>query len=269
MIKLTDKEFSDMVTYVKSNYGINLMNKRQLIESRMYSVLTEKELDSFSDYFKLLRKNDAKEITVLLNKLTTNHTFFMREPAHFEFLKTVILPQIVKKNSNKELRIWSAGCSSGEEAYSTIMVIREFLGLQSGQWDFQILATDISANAMEKAQNATYHEDSLKNLDPSWIRKYFVSQGGTYQLKPEIRKEVLFKHFNLMDPIPYHKRFDLIFCRNVMIYFDQITKNNLVNKFYDAIKPGGYLFIGHSETIQRDQSPFKYIQPSVYQKGGR
>ena len=269
MIKLTDNEFTDMVTYVKSNYGINLINKRQLIESRMYSVLMEKKMESFSDYFKLIKGNDAREITVLLNKLTTNHTYFMREQAHFAFLKTVILPQIVKKNSNKEMRIWSAGCSSGEEAYTTVMVIKDFLGLQSNQWKFQILATDISANAIEKAQKATYQEDFLKNLDPSWKRRYFMFKDGSYQLKPEIRKEVLFKHFNLMDPIPFHKGFDLIFCRNVMIYFDQETKSNLINRFYDVIKPGGYLFIGHSETIQRDQSKFKYIQPSVYQKGGR
>lgn len=269
MIKLTDKEFMDMVTYVKSNYGINLINKRQLIESRMYTVLMEKKMESFSDYYKLIKQNDAKEITVLLNKLTTNHTFFMREPAHFDFLKTVILPQVIKNNSNKQIQIWSAGCSSGEEAYSTIMVIKEFLGSQSRQWDFRILATDISANAMEKAQNTTYDEDSLKNIDPSWIRKYFVFKDGMYQLKTEIKKEVDFKHFNLMDPILFYKKFDLIFCRNVMIYFDQMTKNTLVNKFYDVIKPGGYLFIGHSETIQRDQSEFKYIQPSVYRKGAQ
>lgn len=269
MIRLTDKEFTDMVTFVKANYGINLLNKRQLIESRMYSVLRDKKLENFSDYFNLIKQNDAKEITILLNKLTTNHTYFMREPAHFEFLKTVILPGIVKKSSNKEIRIWSAGCSSGEEAYSTVMVIKEFLGFQSSQWDFQILATDISANAMEKAQHGTYDAESLKNLDTSWIRKYFVLKDGSYQLKPEVKKEVVFKHFNLMDPIPFLKKFDLIFCRNVMIYFDQTTKNALINKFYDAIKPGGYLFIGHSETVQRDQSKFKYIQPSVYQKGAQ
>jgi chemotaxis protein methyltransferase CheR len=269
MVKLTDKEFTDMVTFVKSNYGINLINKRQLIESRMYSVLREKKLESFSDYFMLLKGNDTKEITILLNKLTTNHTFFMREPAHFEFLKKVILPKIVKENKNKQLRIWSAGCSSGEEAYSTVMVIKDFLGLQCSQWDIQILATDISANAMEKAQNAMYDEDSLKNLNPSWVRRYFTLSDGAYQLKPEVKKEVQFNHFNLMDPMPYRKKFDLIFCRNVMIYFDQITKNTLINKFYDAIKPGGYLFIGHSETVQRDQSKFKYIQPSIYQKGAQ
>ena len=268
MIHLTDREFNDIVTYIKSNYGINLINKRQLIEARMYSVLTEKGLTNFTDYFSLIKQNNSQEVTAMLNKLTTNHTYFLREQAHFDFLKNVILPAQEKTNRQKNIRIWSAGCSSGEEAFTTIMVMMDYFGLRKSEWDFRILATDISEKVMQEAQVGLYGKESLKNVPETWLRRYFTKQGADhYVLNEEVRKQVIFKHFNLMDPFVFRQPFDLIFCRNVMIYFDQPTRNTLINKFYDVLKPGGYLFIGHSETIQRESSRFQYIEPSVYQKG--
>lgn len=268
MIRLTDQEFQEIVTFIKSNYGINLINKRQLIEARMYSVLMEKGLTNFTDYFNLIKRNSSGELTAMLNKLTTNHTYFFREPAHFDFLKRVILPEHEQKNKLKNIRIWSAGCSSGEEAFTTIMVIMDYFGLNKSSWDYRILATDISEKVMQEAQVGLYGAESVKNVPETWLRRYFKKQGEDhYILNEEVRKQVIFKHLNLMEPFPYHQPFDLIFCRNVMIYFDQQTRNTLINKFYDALKPGGYLFIGHSETIQRESSKFKYIEPSIYQKG--
>lgn len=268
MIHLTDREFNDIVTYIKSNYGINLINKRQLIEARMYSVLAEKGLTNFTDYFNLIKQNNSQEVTAMLNKLTTNHTYFLREEAHFDYLKNVILPMQEKTNRTKNIRIWSAGCSSGEEAYTTIMVIMDYFGLRKSEWDFRILATDISEKVMQEAQVGLYGKESLKNVPETWLRRYFTKQGTDhYVLSEEVRKQVIFKRFNLMDPFVQRQPFDLIFCRNVMIYFDQPTRNNLINKFYDVLKPGGHLFIGHSETIQRESSKFLYIEPSVYQKG--
>ena len=268
MIRLTDKEFHDIYSYVKSNYGINLINKRQLIESRMQSVLMAKGIKSFGEYFELVKQNRFDEITAMLNKLTTNHTYFYREPAHFTFLKDVILPNHEKNNRRKDIRIWSAGCSSGEEAYTTIMVMSDYFGLKKSSWDYRILATDISLKAMEAAKQGLYRKESLKDIPKFWESKYFTKQGTDYfELKDEIKNQVIFKRFNLMDAFMFRQPFDLIFCRNVMIYFDQPTKNKLINKFYDVLKPGGYLFIGHSETIQRDTSKFIYIEPSIYQKG--
>ncbi len=268
MIHLTDQEFEDIVSYIKSNYGINLINKRQLIEARMFSVLTEKGLTNFTDYFKLIKQNNTNEVTIMLNKLTTNHTYFMREEAHFDFLRNTILPVHEKTNAKKDIRIWSAGCSSGEEAYTTIMVIMDYFGLQKAVWDYRILATDISAKVMQEAQEGLYGKESLKNIPLAWEHKYFTKQGSEhYVLNEEIRKQVIFRPLNLMEPFSFRQPFDLIFCRNVMIYFDQPTRNILINKFYDVLKPGGYLFIGHSETVQRDTSKFIYIQPSIYQKG--
>lgn len=267
MVRLTDNEFTFIVDFMKGNYGINLINKRQLIESRMNSTLAERNMDSFTDYFEVIKKRDDNEISLLINKLTTNHTYFMRERQHFDFLTSVVLPFHEKNNPRRDIRIWSAGCSSGEEAFTTIMTIKEYFGAAASSWDTTILATDISQNVMKLAQTKTYEEDSLKDIPAAWKQKYFkLRADGYYDLSPAVRKEVAFRPFNLMNTFSYKKPYDIIFCRNVMIYFDQPTKNALINKFYDALVPGGYLFIGHSESVQRDQSNFKYIQPSIYQK---
>lgn len=268
MVRLNDMEFNEIVTFVKTHYGIDLSKKKQLVESRLQSVLLEKGLTNFGDYFELIKMNNSAEVTTMLNKLTTNHTYFLREPAHFDFLKNVFLPKQEKTNLKKDIRIWSAGCSSGEEAFTTIMVMMEYFGMQKSNWDFGILATDISAKAMQAAQTGFYSEESLKNIPPAWLKKYFTRKpNDCFELNKEVREQVTFRTLNLMEHFAFKQPFDLIFCRNVMIYFDQPTKNALINKFYDVLKPGGYLFIGHSETVQRDSSKFLYIEPSIYQKG--
>lgn len=265
MIQLTDEEFNSLVHFIRTNYGIDLSKKRLLIEARMFSVLTEKKLSTFSEYFELLRR-DSKEINTLLNKLTTNHTFFMREPRHFEFLREVILPQQEKTNREHNLRIWSAGCSTGEEAFTAVMTMKEYFRGNPG-WDTRILATDISTKVLTNAQQGVYPVESLRDLPEEWKRLYFRKSGDAFELNEEIKREVIFRELNLMDDFHFQRPFDLIFCRNVMIYFNQDTKNTLVKKFYNLLKPGGYLFIGHSETIQRDAAGFRYIEPSIYQKG--
>lgn len=265
MIQLTDQEFHELVAFIQSNFGIDLSKKRLLIEARMYSVLCEKKMENFTEYFNLIRR-DSNELNTMLNKLTTNHTYFMREPSHFDYLKNVILPQQEKTNKTHNLRIWSAGCSTGEEAYTAVMTMKDYFGRNSG-WDYRMLATDISMHVLESAQAGVYSAESLKNLPASWENLYFSKSGETYLLSDEVKREVIFKRLNLMEDFHFQNQFDLIFCRNVMIYFRQETKNELVRKFYNVLKPGGYLFIGHSETIQRDAADFKYIEPSIYQKG--
>ncbi|MCR4925522.1 MAG: protein-glutamate O-methyltransferase [Clostridiales bacterium] len=265
MIKLTDQEFKDLYTFVKSNYGINLEKKRQLIESRMNSVLADKGFKNYTDYLKFVNSN-PNEITVVLNKLTTNHTYFLREPEHFDFLTKTILPEIkVTNDATKEMRIWSAGCSTGEEAYTTIMTLKDFFGMD--RWDYRILATDISTHVMESAKVGVYSPESIANIPKAWEKYFKKTPDDLYLLSDEIKREVIFRKLNLMDSFSFKKPFDLIFCRNVMIYFDQPTKDKLVNKYYDVLKPGGYLFIGHSETISRNATKFEYVQPSIYRKG--
>lgn len=257
------------MTFVKDKYGINLSKKRILIQSRLSSVLRERGLKDFNEYINLVfNDTSGKEITTLLNKLTTNHSYFMREQEHFNFLKTDALPTIMKnKNSIKEINIWSAGCSAGQEAYTTAMAISEFLGINKSSWKVKILATDISMNVLNKAKTATYTLDSLKEVPKTWLNKYFKKiDDNTYQVCDQIRSQVEFKPLNLMTRFYFPKQFDLILCRNVMIYFEKPTKDLLIEKFYQVTSTGGFLFIGHSEAIDREHTKYKYIKPAIYQK---
>lgn len=269
MIKLTDKEFITLTTFVHEKYGINLAKKRILIEGRLSNTLREKNLNSFQEYMDILFKDTTgAEMTNLLNKLTTNHTYFMREVEHFDYMLNTVLPYFEKTVPSKVLRIWSAACSSGQEPYTMAMALDEYFGNRKSQWDTVILATDISMNALEKAKKAIYPADSLNEIPERWRKKYFVDKkDGTFEVCDRLKKEVIFKPFNLMDPFTtFHKPFDLIFCRNVMIYFDEATKEALINKFYQYTAPGGFLFIGHSEVINRASTHYKYIKPAIYQR---
>ncbi|MDR0434494.1 MAG: chemotaxis protein CheR, partial [Gracilibacteraceae bacterium] len=214
MIKLTDKEFKEMHTYVKSRYGINLENKRVLIEGRLTSTLQAKGCKTFSDYILLLRKDTSgEEITTFLNKITTNLTFFMREPKHFEFLKEKILPEQEKINTRKVYRIWSAGCSLGAEAYTTLMTLNDYFGAKKQLWRTPVLATDISQSVLTGAKEATYKADLLKDIPPEWRTKYFKPVGAKkeeYQVAPAIRQDVEFKVLNLMDDFHFPYLFNLI-----------------------------------------------------------
>ncbi len=269
MVTLTDSEFEYISGYLKQNFGINLTKKKTLIESRMASTIAEKGFTSYTDYFQfVLNDKSKKEMSLLISKLTTNHTYFYREEEHFRFFQTVLLPEFEKNNRDREIRIWSAGCSSGEEPYTLAMVIADYFGASKPQWKTKIFATDISLKVLDKAQKGIYTEDSLQNVPTVWKTKYFDPvDEKNYQVKQAIRDEVVFKQLNLMDNFVFAKKFDLILCRNVMIYFDLPTKQKLVEKYYNTTKTGGYLFIGHAETISRESSKFKYIMPAIYYKG--
>ena len=263
---ISDEDFRKLTNFIKSEYGITLQEKRQLVTSRLSSLLAEEGHTNFTQFVsQLLRERNPQKIEKVLNRLTTNYTFFMRETEHFEFFTKVILPELVRKYQHKKvLAIWSAGCSSGEEPYNLSMYIKDFLGPQASQWDTRILATDISQKAMAKAKQGIY--ELPDTLPPAWRKKYFRQvQGNRYAVSQEIRDNVIFQTFNLMDPIKFRIKFDVIFCRNVMIYFDQPTKDALVRRFYDATNPGGYLMISHSENLSKD-APYATVAPSTFQK---
>lgn len=266
-MKITDKDFNRLIKFMKSTYGIDLSRKRTLIEGRLSNLIAEKGLSTFTEYLDcVFADKTGKETVILVNKLTTNHTYFMREPQHFEFMKSVFLPYVEKTVRDRDVRIWCAASSSGEEPYTIAMTIDDYFGSRRTGWDLRILATDISTNVLQKAKNAVYSAESLDALPAGWKNKYFTRNAdGTYTVIERIRKEVIFKQFNLMEPIVYKKPYDLISCRNVMIYFDSPTKNNLVERFYDVTKDGGYLFIGHAESISKN-SRYKFVQPAIYQK---
>ncbi|MDP4146230.1 MAG: CheR family methyltransferase [Bacillota bacterium] len=270
MISITDKEFEELVIYIKQNYGINLIEKRSLLESRLQGVLTKRECSSFSEYFRqILRDKSGELVDELLDKVTTNYTFFLREKKHFHFYKNTVLPYVEKKYAKeKDLRIWSAGCSSGEEAFTLAMINNDYFE-NGAKWDKKILATDICSEVLETAVKGEYEHGQLAMVPEPWKASYFQKTcPDKSKVTDRIKKDIIFRRFNLMNKaFPFKRKFHAIFCRNVMIYFDEETKSKLVNRFYNSLEQGGYLFVGSSESLNYcHNNRFKYVMPSVYQK---
>lgn len=267
MLKLTDNDFLRLVEFIKTNYGINLEKKRVLIEGRLTGIVSSSGFDNFTDYINYALSDSSGQETIrLVNKLTTNHTFFMREPEHFKFLESTVLPYIESSVRDKDARIWCAASSTGQEPYTIAMTIDEYFGGRKAGWDTTILATDLDTDVLRTAKAGIYSKEMLDGLPSKWVDNYFNRiDSNNYQVIDRIRNEVVFKKFNLMDPIVCKKPFDLISCRNVMIYFDAQTKNALIERFYDVTKKGGYLFIGHAENVSRD-TRYSYIKPAIYRR---
>ncbi|MBH1941115.1 protein-glutamate O-methyltransferase CheR [Mobilitalea sibirica] len=270
MITITEKEFKQLSEYIKINYGIHLkIEKMALVTGRLHNVLIQAGFKNFTDYYNYVVSDKTGEaVTTLMDKITTNHTFFMREANHFYYFKDNVLPYLTSTVKDKDLRIWCAASSTGEEPYTLAMILDEYFGMNKIWWDTKVLATDISEKVLEIAKNAVYSNERIASLPAHWRAKYFNKINNENSvLIDKIRNEVIYRKFNLMEEVfPFRKTFHTIFCRNVMIYFDNETKIRLVNKLYDHMEYGGYLFIGHSESLNRETTRFKYVMPSVYQK---
>lgn len=269
MFEVQDADFVKLANFMLKEYGINLTKKRHLIQSRLNGVMSTGRFPDFHSYTEYITSGRAhqSDLRIVINKLTTNHTYFMRENSHFDYFSSHILPELEQKyRQKKSLSIWSAGCSSGQEPYTISMLLFEYFGKRRGEWDLRILATDISNHVLSMAKRGEYSEEDIKDLPAEWKNRYLTRTGGRYTFVPEIRKNVIFREFNLMDPIRFKIPFDVIFCRNVMIYFENDTKNALVNRFYDASNPGAYLLIGQSETLSKDATKYNYISPAIYRK---
>jgi len=269
-LEISQDEYAKISTYIRENYGISLSEKkRTFIISRLGNIVKTKGFNTINDYFEHIQEDKTGNTVIeMINKLTTNYTYFYREHKHFEYMKNIVLPSLVKKEAlSKDMRIWSAGCATGEEPYTLQMIIKDVLRESYASWNTDILATDISTNALAKAREGVYPNEAIDKMPPEWKNKYFQRLDEDNSIiKNEIKSRIIFKRFNLMDPFPFKRRLHVIFCRNVMIYFDAETKNKLVDKFYEMMEPGGYLFIGHAESIDRNASRYNYIQPAVYRK---
>lgn len=267
MLELTDKEFITLRDYVLNNFGIDLSKKRVLIQGRLTSTLQQKGFNNYTDYIKFVMDDKTgTEVNLLLNKLTTNLTYFMREKEHFEFLQKVVLPEF-DRTKRHEIRVWSAGCSSGEEPYTLAMTLTDYYAGKPGAPKISILASDISQKVLGSAQQAVYTTEGLKDLPAGWDNKYFDKLGGDQvKVKDKVKNLVTFRTVNLMDPFRFKAPFDIIFCRNVMIYFEKERKIDLVNRFYQWVAPGFYFFISHSENVDRDRSKFRMIKPSIFRR---
>ena len=264
---LHDAEFAEIRGLVKTHTGISLSeSKRELVYSRLVRRLRRLGMDNFGDYIELLRAADEVELEEFANAITTNLTAFFRENHHFEFLASTALPALEKRNAaTRRLRIWSAGCSTGEEPYSIAMILREEMHRFPG-WDVKVLATDIDSQVLAHAQAGIYTEDRVERV-PGKHARWFSSRGdGTYSIKPEIQSLIAFRQLNLMHPWPMRGRFDVIFCRNVVIYFDKPTQIELFGRM-SALQGGGdYLFVGHSESLFKVCDKYELIGKTAFSR---
>lgn len=270
MIRITDTEFRLLAKYIKKHSGIDLKEeKKTLLVGRLNNLLSGLGFGSFTQYYKYLKDDvDGKKLSNLLDKVTTNHTYFMREAEHFTYLTQEVLPYLKNNVKDRDLRIWCGASSSGEEPYTLGILLEEYFKTEMPGWNKKLLATDISLKVLNQAVQGVYSSDQIDLLPKMWVLNHFEQIGNdSFRVKQHIKKEVIFRRFNLLEPVyPFKKKMHVIFLRNVMIYFDEPTKQRLIAKLYDQLEYGGYLFIGHSESIPRGHSRFRYIKPAVYRK---
>jgi len=268
-IELDQRQFSKISQKLYDRCGIKLhAGKEELVKARLNRRLQTLGIRSFAEYTEYIDQDDSgRELALMVDLLTTNKTDFFREQHHFDFMRKFVVPTL--KNTQRSFRIWSAGCSSGEEPFSIAFLLREELP-DSDLRDVRILATDISDRMLAKAREAVFERGALSDIPPRILGKYFTCICTTtlerYRVKDKVREMVRFARLNLMDQWPMRGPFDLIFCRNVMIYFDKATQENLVNRFWHYLRSGGYLFVGHAESMASLSHPFQYVQPAIYRK---
>jgi len=270
----TGADFRFIRDLVEERTGIVLSeNKRDLVYGRLSRRLRELGLSRFGEYCDLLVQGQDDEMVQFVNAITTNLTSFFRENHHFEFLGKTLLPSLLQQkieaNLPRRLRIWSAGCSTGEEPYSIAMVLKEVLG-SDDSWDARILATDLDTKVLEKASGGIYEQQRVEGLSKTrlrrWIKKGSGSNAGKVRVSPELRELITFKQLNLMNDWPMKGPFDLIFCRNVVIYFNKPTQQVLFDRYADLLDDDGHLFLGHSETMFQKTDRYQLIGKTIYQK---
>jgi chemotaxis protein methyltransferase CheR len=267
---LTRHEFDQFRQLAYDQFGLDLRpGKEQLVSARLSKKMRELKLRSYRDYYRHVTSDTTGEaLAAMIDVLTTNHTGFFREAAHFDFLREIVLPEI---RSRDALAFWSAACSSGEEPYTLAFSVLQELGTNCLP-KLRILATDISNRILARAGKGIYPAERFREVSPKQLRSYLLRgvQGGkeTYLVRQEIRSIVSFRRLNLMEQFPHDFVFPVIFCRNVMIYFDRPTQQQVVRRLAACLEPGGYLFIGHAESLNGLDIPLKYVRPAVYRKAG-
>lgn len=274
---LSDSDFNRMSEFIHANWGLKMPSaKRLMLESRLAKRLRGLKLESFEAYCDYLFSPQGMETEpgMMIDVLTTNETSFFREPRAFEHLTGRVLPEWVERNENRrkrKLRVWSAGCSSGEEPYTLTMLLSEFAAKNPAlKFDFSLLATDISAKVLNAAKQAVYKQERVAKIPPELRKRYLLKSrdknSGNVRVVPELRAKVSFRRVNLMDEFRCDKPMDIIFCRNVIIYFDPPTQQGLLKRLCDQLRPQGYLFTGHAETLGGMSLPLEPVIPMVYRK---
>lgn len=264
---LTDSDFKQIAAIVYQACGIVLgEHKREMVYSRLARRIRVLGLTTFKQYLTYLDNHKEQEFSDFINAITTNLTSFFRESHHFDYLKSHVVPKLLVANkSTRRVRIWSAGCSTGEEPYSLAMTLH---GLFPSDWDVKILATDLDSNVLAKAQSGTYTAANVNGLETQQLQRWFLKSkdGEQFKVKPELQQRIHFKRLNLLQDWPMKGPFDVIFCRNVVIYFDKETKDQLFTRYSNILAEQGYLLLGHSETIGKEHSEFKNLGKTMYLK---
>ncbi len=273
-VQMPDEIFEKLSSFIYSQYGIKMPPaKRVMLQSRLQKRLRELKMNSYDQYceFVFSKEGEALEVVHMIDAVTTNKTDFFREPAHFQFLKETVLPEfIAREKRNPTMRIWSAGCSSGEEVYTLAILISEFAQKEK-KLDFSIMGTDISTRILQKAVDAVYTEERVANISLETKKKYFLRSKNrvkpTVRVTAELRKKTYYQRLNFMDEsYPVDETFDVIFCRNVLIYFDRENQQKVINRLCSHLKTGGYFFLGHSESITGMKVPLVQLKPTVFMK---
>lgn len=269
---LSEDDFSYICQFVYKSTGIVLNgSKREMVYRRLTRIVRERKIGSFSEYCRLLRAQSEQEESYFINAITTNLTSFFREQHHFDYLSQHELPKLLEtKKESKRIRIWSSASSTGEEPYSIAVTLLEALGTQSSYWDAKILATDIDSNVVAKGKAGVYSLKNVEDMPKNLKNKYFKKGRGEYesQVRAEniIKELITFKQLNLLDSWPMQGPFDIIFCRNVLIYFDKKTQSALFERYYNLLAPGGLLLLGHSESLGLYQQYFENVGRTIFRK---
>jgi chemotaxis protein methyltransferase CheR len=265
-IRLTPGEFAQVRELVRRGFGLNLQaGKETLVAARLSKQIRAGGFRSFTEYFRHVSSDLSGEpLIALIDALTTNHTGFMRERQHFQYLMRVVLPQYLNR---PQLSIWSAASSSGEEPYSILFTLLHSLADRPAP-KISILATDISTRVLAAARRAVYPTGRLTGLPNGWLRRFLEKEEGqsAYRVRADVARQVTFRRLNLMEPFATIGRFPIIFCRNVMIYFDHHTREELVLRLVERLEPGGYLFVGHAESLLNIAHGLEYVGPAVYRR---
>jgi chemotaxis protein methyltransferase CheR len=261
------REFEQIRQLAHRAFGLDLKpGKEEMVAARLRRLMRDGGFRSYRDYHRhVLEDATGQALAAMIDALATNHTAFLREPLHFDFFREHVIPQCARR---KPAEVWCAACSTGEELWTLAFLMND--ALPSGQ--IQITATDISNKALQIAQRAVYPADRCAGLPADWLNRYLVAKGAPpqgYRVSEEIRRQASFHRANLLEPAPWRQRFPAIFCRNVMIYFDQATQERVVAQLSECLEPGGYLFVGHAESLTRVAHGLEYVGPAIYRKPGK
>ncbi|MFP4382970.1 MAG: CheR family methyltransferase [Spirochaetia bacterium] len=273
---LSEEQFKRLSTYIETELGIKMPPaKKIMLESRLQKRIRALHLTAFEEYLDLVFSDAATETELfhMIDAVTTNKTDFFREPDHFDYMRDVLLPERYNRSSwgnRNGLRVWSTASSSGEEPYTIAMILQDFKE-QVNNFRYAVLGTDISTDMLERGRKAVYTEERVIPIPQAYKKRYLLRNkdrsSNLYRVVPELRRRVMFHRLNLMaDDFGIDERFEIIFCRNVIIYFDRQNQSKLLRKLYNYLIPGGYLFLGHSETLAGMELPLYSVAPTIYRK---